>query len=58
MALNFVPRSSTLSSSRIPVLDNSIAMLSPVCPPSVGNKASGRSLRKILLTNSKVIGSI
>ena len=58
IADNLVPRSSTPSSSRIPFLDNSMAILRPVCPPRVGSKASGRSLRRIRVTNSSVIGSM
>ena len=46
------------SSSRIPAFDNSIAMFKPVCPPSVGKRASGRSLRRMRVTNSSVIGSM
>ena len=58
MAESFVPKTSTLHSFKIPAFSNSTAILSPVCPPNVGSRASGRSFRIMVLTNSSEIGSI
>ncbi len=44
-------------SSSTPDLASSTAVLSPVCPPSVGRIASGRSRSMTFFTNSAVIGS-
>ena len=43
MLSNDVPRISTWHSSRIPFLASWTARFSPVCPPSPGTMASGRS---------------
>ena len=58
IAESFVPKTSTLHSAKIPDFCNSIAIFSPVCPPKVGNNASGLSFLIIWLTNSKEMGSI
>ena len=52
MAESLVPNNSIPNSSKIPDLDNSIAMFKPVCPPNVGKMASGCSLRNIRVKNS------
>ena len=41
----------------VPSLNSASAVFSAVCPPIVGNTASGRSLAMILATISGVIGS-
>ena len=51
------PIISTPNFSRMPLWARSIAVLRPVCPPSVGNRASGRSRSMILATTSQMIGS-
>ena len=52
------PISSTLYLANTPCLSKSNAQLSAVCPPMVGNKASGRSLAIIFSTTCQVTGSI
>ena len=52
------PISSTLYLAKTPCLSKSSAQLSAVCPPMVGNKASGRSLAIIFSTTFQVMGSI
>jgi hypothetical protein len=52
------PIISTLYFSRTPCFHRSIAVLRPVCPPSVGSSASGRSLAMIFSTTCQVIGSM
>ena len=58
MAFNEAPISSTLYFFNIPDSAKFIAILSAVCPPIVGNSASGFSFIIILVTISGVIGSI
>ena len=58
MACSFAPISSTLKRSSTPVSARVTAMLSAVCPPSVGSSASGRSRSIIRVTTSGVIGSM
>ena len=57
IASTSAPISSTPYFSRTPLSCSAIAVLSAVCPPSVGRIASGRSLAMISSTNSGVIGS-
>ncbi|CDE85682.1 unknown [Coraliomargarita sp. CAG:312] len=54
----FAPISSTPYFSSIPRRANSKDRLRPVCPPSVGRRASGRSLAIIFSRTSGVSGSI
>ncbi len=58
MALIVAPISSTPCLARKPLRARLSAVLSAVCPPMVGSKASGFSSAMILLTISGVIGSI
>ena len=51
------PMSSTPYSSSTPFSYSARAVLSAVCPPRVGSRASGRSLAMIVATTSGVIGS-
>ena len=53
-----VPSERTLYLSRTPASARSTAILSPVCPPSVGSKPSGRSFAMIRSMTSTVSGSI
>ena len=55
---NDVPRISTWHSFRMPFLASCTARFRPVCPPSPGTMASGRSKRMILATYSSVSGSM
>ena len=58
IASGLAPISSTLNWSKTPSLNRLKAVLSAVCPPIVGSKASGRSFSMIRATISGVIGSI
>ena len=58
MAAKSVPKISTPHSLKIPSSANSTTKFNPVCPPSDGKTASGRSFRIILLKNSFVKGSM
>ncbi len=58
MASSLAPISSTPWRARAPDFASAIAVLSAVCPPIVGRRASGFSLAMIFSTNSGVIGSI
>ena len=58
MASAVAPIILTLNFSSVPILRRLSAQLSAVCPPMVGNSASGRSFSMILATISGVIGSI
>ena len=58
IASTSAPISFTLYRSRVPALNNPIAALSAVCPPSVASTASGLSLAMIFSMNSGVIGSM
>ena len=58
IAGNFAPINSTLYLSKTPFFANATAKLRAVCPPIVGNKASGRSLAITFSTISGVSGSI
>ena len=58
IALRDAPISSTLYFLRVPDSAKSIAVLRAVCPPIVGNRASGFSFIIIFLTISGVIGSM
>ncbi len=53
----FAPISSTPCFSSTPDLASVIAVFSAVCPPMVGNRASGFSRARIFSTISGVIGS-
>ena len=53
-----VPSGLTLYLSSMPASASSTARLSPVCPPIVGSKPSGRSLSIILTSTSAVSGSM
>jgi len=55
---SFAPISSQPSWLRTPRRARSIAVFNPVCPPSVGNSASGRSRSMIFWTYCHVIGSM
>ena len=52
------PISSTPWRASVPAACSFMAMLSAVCPPMVGSRASGRSRRMIFSTRSGVIGSM
>ena len=52
------PISSTPCFFSTPCLCRSIAVFSPVWPPSVGSRASGRSFSMIFSTTCQVIGSM
>ena len=58
IAGNFAPISSTPYLSNTPFLDRDTATLRAVCPPIVGNSASGFSLAITFSTISGVNGSI
>src|ERR1700730_708697 len=58
IALSDTPIISTLYFSRIPLSLNSTARFSAVCPPTVGNNASGFSFAIISSRYSLVRGSI
>ncbi len=58
IAGNFAPINSTLYCCSTPFFAKVTAMLRAVCPPIVGNKASGRSLAITFSTNSGVSGSM
>ena len=51
-------RSAPENSCEIVISSAAKAVFNPVCPPMVGNNASGRSLRMILATTAGVMGSI
>ncbi len=57
MASMLAPIISTPNSSRTPASCNSTARFRPVCPPSVGSRASGRSLSMIRRSVSTSSGS-
>ena len=52
------PRSVTLWLFKKPSLASSMDSVSPVCPPRVDRMLSGFSFSMILLTNSRVSGSM
>ena len=58
MASSLAPMSSTPYFLRIPSFESLSERFSPVCPPSVGKRASGRSLAMIFSRTSGVRGSI
>ena len=58
MASAFAPMSSQLYLANTPYLSKSKAQFKAVCPPIVGNMASGRSLAIIFSTTCHVMGSI
>ena len=58
MASAFAPIISTPHAARTPALARPVARLSAVCPPRVGRRASGRSLRMMAATESTVSGSM
>ena len=58
IASRFAPIISTLNLSKTPISSSVKDVFNAVCPPIVGNKASGRSFSIILATTSGVIGSI
>ena len=58
IASAFAPIISTPHSASTPDLARPVARLSAVCPPSVGRRASGRSLRMMAATESTVSGSM
>ena len=58
MLLVPVPRSLTSHSSSTPFFSRATAMFNPVCPPIPARIASGRSIRIIFATNSRVSGSM
>ena len=55
---SLAPIISTPFASSTPDSASATAVLRPVCPPMVGNKASGFSISMIFATASGVIGSI
>ncbi len=58
IASTLAPMSCTSNSSRTPRSLRATAMLSAVCPPIVGSRASGLSRSIIFATNSGINGSI
>ena len=58
IARALAPMSSTSKRSSVPSRTSAIATLSAVCPPMVGNRASGRSRSITLRTHSGVTGSM
>jgi hypothetical protein len=58
IASTSAPISSTPYFSNTPASCSATAVFNAVCPPSVGNTASGRSLAMTSSTNSGVIGSM
>ena len=58
MEANLVPNNWMFSSSRMPLLPKATAKFKAICPPKVGNIASGNSWRMIRATDSTVNGSI
>ena len=58
IAPRLAPIISTPNFSKTPISSSANDVFSPVCPPMVGKRASGRSFSMILATTSGVIGSI
>ena len=58
MTSRVAPIISTPNFSSVPLSQTAAAVFRPVCPPSVGSRASGRSSSMIFATASGVIGSI
>jgi hypothetical protein len=58
MASRLAPIISTPNFASTPISSSASEVFRPVCPPMVGNSASGRSFSMILATTSGVIGSI
>ncbi len=58
MARALAPISSTPNSASVPSRASALATLRAVCPPIVGNRASGRSRSITLRTHSGVTGSM
>ena len=58
IAVGVAPMSCTLYFSSSPSSWSFMAKLRPVCPPTVGKMASGRSLMRICSTASGVNGSM
>ena len=58
MVSTLLPNNFTLYLSKIPDSYSSMAKFNPVCPPSVGSKASGASFSRIFSIMCIVRGSI